>query len=186
MILLLNIVSFLETCEHNKSLKAWLSHKQNKQQYRIPEASSGFPRKIQKSKLSKTMFQGKWVSNSFYFSTKKKKKAILPFFLQRIKRNTVFNLITTYTPINAQSNSLVVFRLEPMYFHLFYKSICCWHSFELPQIIEAVQTIVTVFRENRYIPMWFFSFFIAWLYKLGQGHQNLISSLLRPNYITKI
>ena len=27
----------------------------------------------------------------------------------------------------------------PLFFFFFYKSICCWYSFELPQLVKAVQ-----------------------------------------------
>ena len=41
-----------------------------------------------------------------------------------------------------------------------------------------------VFSENADVPqLWIFSFSTAVTFKLGQGHQNLISSLLWPNYV---
>ena len=35
-------------------------------------------------------------------------------------KNTVFDLITAHTPISAQSRNSVVFRLQPMYFFLYF------------------------------------------------------------------
>ena len=34
----------------------------------------------------------------------------------------------------------LVFRLQIVYFYLLlYKRICCWYSFELPRLVEAIQ-----------------------------------------------
>ena len=37
---------------------------------------------------------------------------------------TVFNLITAYAPISAQSSNLVVFRLQPVFFYLLQFKTC--------------------------------------------------------------
>ena len=53
---------------------------------------------------------------------------------------TIFDLITAHTLISTQSNYLVVFKLQLVYFYfLLHKSICFWYSFELPQQVEAIQ-----------------------------------------------
>ena len=49
--------------------------------------------------------------------------------------NTVFDLISAHAPLSAQSSNLEVFSvlLSPL------KNICCWYSFELPRLVEAIQ-----------------------------------------------
>ena len=55
-------------------------------------------------------------------------------------KNTIFDLITAHNPISAKSRNSVVFRLQPVYFFLpLYKGICCGYSFELHQLVDAIQ-----------------------------------------------
>ena len=62
-------------------------------------------------------------------------------FVKKKKKLTLFDLITAHTPISVQSSNLVVFRLQPLYLYpLFYKSICCGYSFELPRQFKLVTT----------------------------------------------
>ena len=61
-------------------------------------------------------------------------------FIAPDKGDTIFDLITTQTPVSAQLSNFLVFRLHIVSFYLLlYKSICCWYSFELPQLVEAIQ-----------------------------------------------
>ena len=54
---------------------------------------------------------------------------------------TIFDLITTHTPISAQSSHFVVIRLQPVYFlSTSYKGISCGYSFELHRLqVDAIQ-----------------------------------------------
>ena len=40
--------------------------------------------------------------------------------ISRKKKNTIFDLITAHTPISAQSRNSVFFRLQPVYFFLYF------------------------------------------------------------------
>ena len=66
-------------------------------------------------------------------------------------QHTVIDLITAHAPISAQSTNLVVL----VYFYqLLYKSICCVYWFELPRLVEAIQTSthnICFRKENRKI-----------------------------------
>ena len=68
-------------------------------------------------------------------------------------KNTIFNLITTYTHISTQSGNTVVFRLQPVYFCLFlHKGICCWYPFELHLLVDAIQMSshnICFYKENQ-------------------------------------
>ena len=64
--------------------------------------------------------------------------------LQRsITTYTVFDLITTHTPISAQLSNSVVFRLQPVYF---------WDPFELHRLVHAIQMgtyNICFYKENQ-------------------------------------
>ena len=50
--------------------------------------------------------------------------------------------------------------------------------------LDVILTSNSVFRENRCPSSVNFQFFYSVTLKLGQGHKNLISSLLCPKYIS--
>ena len=60
--------------------------------------------------------------------------------MQQIQLTTIFNLMTAYTPISAQSSIYIVFRLQPdcTFCLLLYKGICCGYPFELHQLVDAM------------------------------------------------
>ena len=66
---------------------------------------------------------------------------------------TIVDLITALTLVSAQSNNFGVFKFQLLYFYLLlYKSICCWYSFELPQLVEAIQMStnnIGFYKENQ-------------------------------------
>ena len=66
---------------------------------------------------------------------------------------TVFDLITAHTPTSTQSRNSVVFRLQAVdFFFTNYKGKCCGHSFELHQLVDAIQMStfnICLYKENQ-------------------------------------
>ena len=60
--------------------------------------------------------------------------------------------MSAHTPVSEQTSNFVVFRLQPVYFYLLYKSICCGYSFELPWHVKAIQmstSNICFYKENQ-------------------------------------
>ena len=73
--------------------------------------------------------------------------------LLRKTRDTIFNLITAYTPISAQSRNSVSSDYNLCTFSLLlYKGICCEYSFELHWLVDAIQMSthnICLYKENQ-------------------------------------